>query len=98
MSTVNEADADEPQQAPYIEFADLPLDSLDGDFEDISNEDERVYQFDNSVLTIDNPVGMRVQDNGGHRIVGGCGKVYDVYPKWNYIAWKTGDEPPQFSE
>lgn len=81
-----------------IEFHDLRAEGLDDEFESLDAEDERVYQFDNHVLTITDPVALRECDDGSHEILDSRGVSYSIYPKWNYIAWKTADGEPHFTE
>lgn len=99
MSTKETADESlNAESQEYFTFDSSQLEELDVDFDDISEEEERVYQFDNAVLTIENPIGLAEQERGGHRIIDACGKVYEIYPKWNYIAWRRDEGPPEFTE
>lgn len=81
-----------------LDFSDLRAEDLDFEFEDLSHEQERVYQFDNHVLTIEDPIALNTQRDGSHKILDSRGVSFDIYPKWNYIAWKSKDGQPHFTE
>lgn len=81
-----------------LDFTDLRAEDLDYEFEDLSHEQERVYQFDNHVLTITEPIALNKQRNGSHKVLDSRGVSFDIYPKWNYIAWKSKDGQPHFTE
>lgn len=81
-----------------LDFADLRAEDLDYEFEDLSHEQERTYQFDNHVLTIEDPVALNTTGSGSHKVLDSRGVSYDIYPKWNYIAWKSEEGTPHFTE
>lgn len=83
---------------PNLDFTDLRAEDLDHEFEDLSHEQERVYQFDNHVLTIEDPIALNEQRDGSHSVLDSRGVSYDIYPKWNYIAWKSAEGQPHFTE
>lgn len=68
----------------------------DYDFEDISTEEYRVYDFgDDGEITIENPEYLAVS-NSGHRILDGDETSHYVPYGWKHLYWKAGKDDAHF--
>lgn len=68
-------------------------------FKDLTSESVRQYFFKSGAeLTIEEPVGLKVQVSGRHRVYARDGRSYIINPDWDFITFKTrpGSKPFSF--
>lgn len=65
------------------------------EFEDISSEERREYDFDGVHVVIDDPQWLAVSDNG-HRILDGNGKSHYIGFEGFYFNWTVEEGEPHF--
>lgn len=65
------------------------------DFEDISSEEWREYDFSGVRVRIENPTYLAVSENG-HRILDEQGISHYVGFDGFYVKWKSGEDAPHF--
>ncbi len=65
------------------------------EFEDISSEERREYDFDGVHVVIDSPQYLAVSDNG-HRVVDNNGKCHYIGYEGFYVNWTVKEDEPHF--
>lgn len=64
-------------------------------FDDISSEVYRVYEFGDETVRIDQPEYLAVSDSG-HRILDEDGESHYIPYGWSQIRWRAADGEPHF--
>ena len=69
--------------------------ATDLEFEDISSEHFREYEFPGGeVVRINSPLKLHVSDSDAHRIFDANGESHYIPPEWIHLRWKTKDGEP----
>ena len=58
------------------------------EFVDISSEDYRTYQFNETLIRIEKPVKLNVSKSGGHRILDSEGISHYIPTGWQHLSWR----------
>jgi hypothetical protein len=66
-------------------------------FQDISSEYYRIYEFENKEIKITNPLYLNVSPSGGHRILDADGVSHYIPSKWLHLRWLSRENSPNFS-
>ncbi len=67
------------------------------EFDDISSEERREYQFNGVHVVIDHPQFLAVSDNG-HRILDKSGKCHYIGLDGFYFNWTPKENEPHFEK
>ena len=60
----------------------------------ISSEEWREYNFENSSVLIESPLALNVSKSGGHRIIDSNGVSHYIPKGWHELKWKPRDGEP----
>lgn len=66
------------------------------EFTDISNNETRVYVFENKNIEISKPLYLNVSKSGGHRIFDAQGISHYIPSGWVHLYWKAKKGKPNF--
>jgi hypothetical protein len=67
------------------------------EFNDISSEVQRTYEYPNGYkVIIDQPTHLNVSKSGGHRILDAYGKSHYIVPGFVHITWNVKEGQPNF--
>jgi len=65
-------------------------------WDDISSELYRVYEFSDKKITIDEPLLLSVSQSGGHRIFDTSGVSHYIPSGYRHLYWQVKDGQPNF--
>ncbi|MCK9532506.1 MAG: hypothetical protein M0R77_18495 [Gammaproteobacteria bacterium] len=63
---------------------------------DISSEDYRVYEFADTQIKIQSPLKLNVSRSGGHRIFDANGVSHYIPGGWRHLYWEARPGSPNF--
>jgi hypothetical protein len=66
------------------------------EWNDISSERYRVYEFSDKEVRIENPLTLNVSRSGGHRIFDAKGISHYVPAGYRHLYWEVKDGQPNF--
>ncbi|QIG69784.1 hypothetical protein EVB81_215 [Rhizobium phage RHph_I46] len=73
-----------------LEFKDIRVDESI-DISDISSEEYRVYEFQETGIIISNPIALHIRNSGAHNVITADGETVYVPAGWLCLRWKVKD-------
>jgi len=67
------------------------------EFNDLSDEEFRVYEFSDMEIKIEEPLLLNVSDSGGHRIYDSKGLSNYIPAGWRRLYWKVKENKSNFA-